>query len=189
MGLPYVDLEVQPLNLLEDIHFNIRHDIRYSSTEVDMESFYNGGRNQLAYADCEYLTISDFTNNLIALETNYVDGWFMEYSISNSTVDLYLQGFIDNVLYDPSPYYVYDLYLSYSNLIDQTILDAMENYYFAILDAAYTDYYNTIDPMYQFDLDMLYYEYIDLLGNETVWANFQIIIDNFHIEVTALINP
>ncbi|MDD3712250.1 MAG: InlB B-repeat-containing protein [Candidatus Izemoplasmatales bacterium] len=189
IGLPYVDLEAQPLDLLEDIYFNYRHDIRYSSAEADMEMFYNGGRSNLAWTECQYLPISDFTNNLIFIKTSYVDDWELQYGLSSGLVDYYLQELANSILYASSPYYSYDLYLSYSDLIDQEILTTMEIHYLGILDTAYTDYYNTIDPMYQFDLDMLYFEYTELLGYETVWANFQMIIDNFHIEVAALINP
>ena len=189
IGLPYVNLEAQSLKPLEDIYFNTRHNIRYSVTETDMDLYYNGGRSDLAWVECQYLPIADFTNNLIFTKTTYVDDWTLQYGLSSGLVTYYLEELTNQISYAVSPYYSYDLYLSYSDLIDQTILDAMETHYLAILDLAYSDYYNTIDPMYQFDLDMLYYEYSELLGNETVWANFQIIIDNFHIEVAALINP
>jgi uncharacterized repeat protein (TIGR02543 family) len=189
IGLPYVDLEAQPLNILEDIYFNYRHDIRYSTAEANMEMFYNAGRSDLAWAECQYLPISDFTNNLIFIKTSYVDDWELQYGLSSGLVDYYLQELTNRIIYASSPYFSYDLYLSYSDLIDQEILTTMEIHYLGILDTAYMDYYNTIDPMYQFDLDMLYFEYTELLGYETVWTNFQMIIDNFHIEVAALINP
>ncbi|HQN74661.1 MAG TPA: hypothetical protein PK160_01345, partial [Bacillota bacterium] len=189
VGIPYVNTEFSSLAELDDLYLNYRQSLRLMTTISGLESVYNQGVSAFSNLMFDYISITPLINEFLTSINSYVDAWELEYSLTSTSVDSLVNNFTVNIYGYPSPYAAYAYYLECREQIDIQILAYMVYHYQSLLDIAYNDYYVTIDPIYHMDLESIYYSHYDILETETVWANFQVIIDNFHIEVAALVNP
>jgi hypothetical protein len=189
VGIPYVNTEFSSLAELDDLYLNYRQSLRLMTTISGLESGYNQGVSVFSNLMFDYISITPLINEFLTSINSYVDAWELEYSLTSTSVDSLVNNFTVNIYGYPSAYAAYTYYLECREQIDIQILAYMVYHYQSLLDIAYNDYYVTIDPIYHMDLESIYYSHYNILETETVWANFQVIIDNFHIEVAALVNP